>query len=203
MGVSSANLVHNTPNKIMLEACDVLGYKIEEAQVNTGRHRHRQKGFALNRNVSPLQILSLTFTLLGHHLLRLATLPRAPPPLATNQPSNQRAPVPSLSNLFLWLLPPTHPHAPIHPHLGPVICAVIIVTKTSPQHHSTRTARASRQGTCSRLLGSHSSRSSVVRSSRSTWRGMRTWLGYSPLPGMGGGVVVMVVVMVMVMVMVV
>lgn len=40
MGVSAANLVHNTPNKIMLEACEVLGYKIEETPVNTGGNRH-------------------------------------------------------------------------------------------------------------------------------------------------------------------
>ena len=36
MGVSSANLVHNTPKRIMLEVCEVLGYKIEEIPVNTG-----------------------------------------------------------------------------------------------------------------------------------------------------------------------
>ncbi|KAF8426741.1 hypothetical protein EV426DRAFT_560131 [Tirmania nivea] len=40
MGVSSRNLMHNTPNKLMLEACEVLGYKIEETPVNTGGHRH-------------------------------------------------------------------------------------------------------------------------------------------------------------------
>ncbi|RPB19270.1 hypothetical protein L211DRAFT_641370 [Terfezia boudieri ATCC MYA-4762] len=41
MGVSSANLVHDTPNRIMLEACEVLGYNIEEMLVNMGGHRHR------------------------------------------------------------------------------------------------------------------------------------------------------------------
>ena len=40
MGVSSKNLVHNTPNRLLLEACEVLGYKIEETPVNSGGHTH-------------------------------------------------------------------------------------------------------------------------------------------------------------------
>ena len=40
MGVSSKNLVHNKPNRLMLEACEVLGYKIEETPVNSGGYRH-------------------------------------------------------------------------------------------------------------------------------------------------------------------
>ncbi|KAF8458594.1 GMC oxidoreductase-domain-containing protein [Terfezia claveryi] len=189
MGVSTANLVHNTPNRIMLEACEVLGYRIEETPVNTGGHRHScsycghgcrygekmgtmnswlvdaslagarfaekvsvrrvlfaegedtgEGGRKRRKKVIGVEalvgddgdrkkiILYLTCTLLGHHLLRLAPLPRAPPPLATHQSSHRRAPAPPPSNLSLWLLPPTHPHAPIHPHLGPVISTVITET---------------------------------------------------------------------------
>lgn len=40
MGVSTKNYEHNKPNTLMLEACDKLGYKIEEAPVNSGGHKH-------------------------------------------------------------------------------------------------------------------------------------------------------------------
>ncbi|RPB19257.1 hypothetical protein L211DRAFT_898250 [Terfezia boudieri ATCC MYA-4762] len=103
MGVSSANW-------IMLEACNVLGYKIEETPVNTGRHRqrHRQEG----HSSSPARSSS----------------PRSSSARNTPTLTSARA-CAFTSNLSLWLLHPSHPHAPIHPHLGPVISTVF--TKTA------------------------------------------------------------------------